>query len=239
MNGARGTPIGTALHPDPESWPGARSRHAPAPVLLAKLPRRHRPGMIALAAALIGAGILASTAVYTATNRRELVLVAAADVPAGTVITARDVATASLAAGPGVETIPASQRSQVIGRVAGSALHRGMLLTVSELATSRPPELGQVLVPLPMRPSVLPASGLAPGDQVLVVATPGSQGQAGTASVPPVLTTPVAGVIEAVSPANLDGLMVVDVLVKAPEGPMLAEQASTGQVSLIVIRRAA
>lgn len=239
MNGANGPPVGTALRPEAESGYGARSRHAPAPVQLARLPRRRRPGMIALAVALVGVGILASAALYTATNHRVPVLVATADVPAGTVITASDIAAASVAAGPGVGTIPADQRGQVIGQVAGSALHPGMLLTSSELATSRPPAPGQALVPLPMRPSVLPASGLTPGDQVLVVATPGSQGQAGSASAVQVLTAPVSGVVEAVSAGvNADGLVVVDVLVIAGKGPAVAEQASTGQISLIVIKRA-
>ena len=239
MNGAKGPAVGTAFHPEPESGYGVRSNtHAPRPVQLARLPRRRRPGMIALAIALVGAGILASTAVYKATNYRVPVLMVTANVQAGTVITAADIGTASVAAGPGVGTVPASQRSQVIGQVAGSALHPGMLLTPAELGTARPPGPGQVLVPLPMRPSVLPASGLAPGDQVLVVATAGAQGQAEPATSAAVLTAPVAGVIEAVSPAaNADGLVVVDVLVIAGKGPAVAEQASTGQISLIVMKR--
>jgi hypothetical protein len=239
VNGAKGPAVGTAFHPEPESGHGVRSnRHAPKPVQLARLPRRRRPGMIALAMALVGAGILASTAVYTATNHQVPVLVVTANVPAGTAITAADIGTAKIAAGPGIGTIPASQRGQVIGQVAGSDLHPGMLLTPAELGTARPPGPGQVLVPLPMRPSMLPASGLAPGDQVLVVGTPGEQGQAGSAMSATVLTAPVAGVIEAVSPAvNGDGLVVVDVLVIAGKGPAVAEQASTGQISLIVIKR--
>ena len=84
--------------------------------------------------------------------------------------------------GQGVQVIPASQLSQVVGHVAGTTLHPGMLLIAAELATRRPPNPGQVLVPLPVRPSELPASGLQPGDQVLVVATPGAQGQAGSAN---------------------------------------------------------
>ncbi len=141
--------------------------------------------MIALAVALVGAGILASTAVYSATNHRVPVLVAEANVPAGALITASDVGTASVSVGAGVQVIPASQMSQVVGQVAGTTLHPGMLLTAAELATQRPPDPGQVLVPLPVRPSALPASGLQPGDQVLVVATPGAQGQAGSASAAP------------------------------------------------------
>ncbi len=194
--------------------------------------------MIALAVALIGAGILASTAVYAATNHRVQVLVATADVPAGALITASDVGTASISAGSGVQVIPASQLRQVVGQVVGSALHPGMLLTVSELASQRPPGPGQVLVPLPMKPSVIPASGLSPGDHVLIVATPGAQGQAGSSTATPVLAAPVAGTVEAVTAsANTDGYQVADVLVAAGKGAAVAQQASTGQFALIVIRR--
>jgi len=175
MSGARGPAVGTAFHPETDSVLNGAGRPASQPIALARLPRRRRPGMIALAVALVGAGILASTAVYSATNHRVPVLVAQASVPAGALISASDVGTASVSVGPGVQVIPASQLKQVVGQVAGTALHPGMLLTAAELATQRPPAPGWVLVPLPVRPSGLPASGLQPGDHVLVVATPGAE----------------------------------------------------------------
>ncbi|HUJ07862.1 MAG TPA: SAF domain-containing protein [Streptosporangiaceae bacterium] len=239
MNGSKGPAVGTAFHPEADSAFTMGTRSSVRPAQLARLPRRRRPGMIALAVALVGVGILASTALYSATNHHVSVLVATVTVPAGSVITASDLGTASIAAGPGVRTIPTAQARQVIGQVAGTALYPGMLLTASELATSRPPAPGQVLVPLPMRPSVLPASGLSPGDQVLIVATPGAQGQAGSSSTPPVLTAPVAGVVEAVSPGvDTDGFKVVDVLVPTANGAAVVQQASTGQLALIMTRRA-
>ena len=239
MSGGKGPAVGTAFHPEADSaFNGATGSHA-RPVTLARLPRRRRPGMIALAVALVGAGILASTAVYSATNHHVAVLVARADVPAGATITAADIGTASVSVSGGVRVIPASQLRQVVGQVAGTALRPGMLLTAAELATQRPPAPGQVLVPLPVRPSALPASGLGPGDHVLVVPTPGAQGQSGSANTAPALSVPVAGIIEAVSTAtNTDGLDVVDILVPYKSGPNLAAQASTGQFALIVTRRA-
>ena len=234
MSGREGPATGTAYHPQTDTAFNGAPRQAAQPIALARLPRRRRPGMIALAVALVGAGILASTAVYSATNHRTPVLVAEAYVPAGALITASDLGTASVSAGSDVQVIPASQLSQVVGHIAGTTLHPGMLLTASELATQRPPDPGQVLVPLPVRPSALPASGLQPGDHVLVVATPGAQGQAGSATAAPALSVPVAGVVEAVSmAANADGFGVVDVLVPAKSGGDLAAQASTGQFALI------
>lgn len=235
-----GPAIGTSFHPETDpAFNGRRFFNGPS-VQLARLPRRRRPGMIALAVALVGAGILAGAAVYTATNHRVSVLVATANVQPGSVISAGDVGSASVSAGPGVQVIPADQAQQVIGQIAGTALHPGMLLTSAEITSLRPPAPGQVLVPLPMRPSGLPASGLAPGDHVLIVPTPGEQGQAGSAAAAPTLPAPVYGVIAAVSPGtDSDGFQVVDVLVPARAGAAVIEQASTGQIALIVTRRGA
>jgi len=238
VNISQGPPIGAAFHPEADpSFDGAGGLSG-GRITLARLPRRRRPGMIALAAALVGSGILASTAVYSAANHREPVLVAKANVPAGALITRADLGTVSVSVGSGVRVIPARQFRQVVGQAAGSALHPGMLLTASVLATRRPPASGQVLVPLAMRPSALPASGLRAGDHVLIVPTPGAQGQSGSAIVAPALSVPVAGIVEAVSTAtSTDGFGVVDILVPYKSGPNLAAQASTGQFALIVTRR--
>ena len=53
--------FGTVFHPEPEPARNGPARPA-AHGQLRGLPRRRRPAMIALAAALIGAGILASAA---------------------------------------------------------------------------------------------------------------------------------------------------------------------------------
>jgi hypothetical protein len=167
------------------------------------------------------------------------VLVATANVPAGAVIQASAVGTADVSAGPGVQVIPASQLNQVVGQIAGTTLHPGMLLTAAELTALRPPAPGQVLVALPIKPAGLPASGLAPGDRVLVVATPGVQGEAASSSTPPSLTGPVPGVVAAVSQLpGVTGDQVVDVIVAAGNGAAVAEQVSTGQFALILTKRA-
>lgn len=234
-----GPAAGTAYHPEIEPEYNG-SRHRPyAAGQLAKLPRRRRPGMIALAVALVGLGVLASAAVYGATSLRVPVIVLTANVPVGTVITASDLGTASVSVGPGVQVIPARQMSQVVGQVAGTSLHAGMLLTASELTTVRPPGPGEVLIALPIKPSFIPASGLGTGDRVLIEATPGAQGQSGSSSGAAPLSSPVAGVVEAVNlAADSDGFDVVDVLVARGSGDAVAAQASTGQIALIVVKRA-
>jgi len=196
--------------------------------------------MIALAVALVGVGVLASAAAYGATNTQVPVIVLAANVPVGSVITAGDLGTANVSVGAGVQVIPARQMSQVIGQIAGTSLHPGMLLAASELATVRPPAASEVLIPLPIKPSFVPASGIGAGDHVLIEATPGAQGQSGSSNGGAALATPVAGVVEAVNLApDADGFDVIDVLVASKSGDAVAAQASTGQIALIVTKRAA
>ncbi|HTP14826.1 MAG TPA: SAF domain-containing protein [Streptosporangiaceae bacterium] len=230
--------FGTVYHPGPDLTPDGESEGI-ARGQLRSLPRRRRPLMVALAVALVGAGILASAALYQQENHQVPVLVVTANVAEGSVIGADDVGTTSVAAGPGVQTVPAGQLRQVVGLVAATPLRQGSLLAPADVATSQPPGRGQVLVPLPVRPSGLPASGLAQGDRVIVVPTTSSAG--GTASGGGgglVLTHPVAGIVQAVTLApDTDGFDVVDLLVPAASGTDLAEQAATSDIWLYVTSR--
>jgi len=233
-----GTAFGRVFHPEADPTPDGRARAA-RHIGLPGLPRRRRAGMIALAVALMGGAILGFAYMFQSADHRVPVVMATAEVPAGAVINSNDLGTAQVAAGPGPQLIPAGQLSQVAGHVAATALHPGMLLVPSELTTSQPPGPGQVLVPVPVRPAILPASGLTPGDKVMVVATPGTAGQAGSSgSSPPSLVHQVSGVVEAVNTVpNQDGFDVVDLIVPAQEGTAVAQQASTGQIALLVTSR--
>jgi hypothetical protein len=233
--------VGTAYFPEPDIAPngtGHALRPGPAPGRLRGLPRRRRPAMIALAVAMAGAGVLVSAAIYGRADHRVAVVMVTQPVTAGAVITAADLGTTSVSVGAGIRVIPAAQITQVSGEIAAVALRPATLLTPADLTTAQPPGPGQVLVPVPVKPSVIPASGLFAGDHVLVVATPGAQGQAGSAAGSPSLTAPVPGVVEAVSDVpDSDGLDVVDLLVSDAAGAAVAQQISTGQFALIVTKR--
>jgi hypothetical protein len=194
--------------------------------------------MIALAVAMAGAGVLISAAVYQKADHQVAVVMISQPVPAGAVITAGDLGTTSVTVGTGIHVIPAAQLGQVTGEIAAVALRPATLLAPADLTTAQPPGPGEVLVPASVKPSALPASGLFPGDHILVVATPGDQGQSGSSAGSPSLTAPVPGVVEAVSDVpDADGLDVVDLLVSETAGTAVAEQVSTGQFALIVTKR--
>jgi len=231
-----GNPL-AVLHPQADAPPG-RAR-PPGPAQAVRLPRRRRPGMIALAVALSCAGIVATTSLVRSAGHRVPVVMVTAPVPAGATITEADLGTTEVAAGPGVSLIPASQLAQVPGHVAATALSPRMLLVPADLTTTMPPAAGQVLVTVPARPAILPASGLSPGDHVLVIATPGAAGQAGSFGASPEPPTwQVPATVEAVGAVpNQDGLDVVDLLVAAQQSTAVARQASTGQFALLVTSR--
>jgi hypothetical protein len=230
--GEAGAGFGSALHPVLDTPPNGPARQ------LARLPRRRRPLMVALAVAVMGVGILTSVTLARAAGHQSPVVMVTAAVPAGTTITAADLGTTTAAAGPGIQLIPARRIGELPGKVAATTLQPGTLLVPADLTTSLPPAAGQVLVPLAVRPATLPASALAPGDHVDVVATTGAQGQAASGTSRPSITAPIHGVVQSVNTVpDQDGFDIVDLLVPAASGRPLANQASTGQFALIVTYR--
>jgi hypothetical protein len=230
--GQQGGGFNTVYHPEPDPVPSGNGVRMGQ---LRPLPRRRRPAMIALAVALIGVGILGGSVLFQQVNHQIPVLLVRTGVPAGSVVSAADLTTASVVLGPGITAIPARQEREVVGLVAATALRPGTLLAASELTTTLPPTSSQQLVPIALKPSQLPASGLTPGDQLLVVSAPSAQGSgAGTQIAGP----SIPGVVEAVSAQpDSDGLEVVDLLVSAANGTNLAREAAAGGIALVITSR--
>ena len=232
--------IGTAYFPDPDIAPNGTGLAGLGQEVgrLRGLPRRRRPAMIALAVAMAGAGVVVSAAIYQRADHQVAVVMVTQPVPAGAVITDTDLAKTSVTVGSGIQVIPASQIGQVSGEIAAVGLRPSTLLAPSDLTTSQPPAPGQELVTAPAKSYALPASGLTPGDHVLVVATVGQQGQAGSSAIAPSLSEPVPALVEAVnSVPDQDGFVVVDLLVSDASAASVASQVSTGQFALIVTKR--
>jgi hypothetical protein len=241
MSGQASAGTGAVYFPEPDIKSSGDGRAPPGKSAaggLRGLPRRRRPAVLALAVAMAGAGVLISAALYQHADHQVPVVMVTTDVAPGAVITARDLTATDAVVGPGVHVVPAAQLGQVDGEVAAVGLRAGTLLAPSDLTTAQPPGPGQQLVPVALKPSALPASGLFPGDRVLVVPTPGDQGQPGGSAGAQPLAAPVPAVVAAVNAAGAQaGFVVVDLLVSASDGPAVAEQASTGQFALIVTQR--
>ena len=135
--------------------------------------------MIALAVALVGAGILASAALYQRADHQVPVIMVIAPVPAGLGGHLGRPGHDHHRGRPGPAGCPGQAAEP--GDRPGRRGHAAAGHAAGARRADHPlaPAKGQVLVSLPLKPQSLPASGLAPGDHVLVTGTPGYQGQAG------------------------------------------------------------
>ncbi|SNT33720.1 SAF domain-containing protein [Actinacidiphila glaucinigra] len=208
--------------------------------------RRRRPGLIALSVALIAAGGLSGAVLYSRSGHRTPVIVVARDVPVGSRITEADLATASIALDSAVRSVKASRAGGLVGQRAATDLKAGSLLAPSQVTDQSLLGPGEQLVGVSVKPSQLPATPLVPGEKVLIVSTPDSNGAPsrtatnGDGSTAENGVGPVAlsaKVVAVGRPAAAAGALVVDVAVPAAEGPALAAQVATGNVALVVVAR--
>ncbi|UOY03234.1 SAF domain-containing protein [Blastococcus sp. PRF04-17] len=202
--------------------------------------RASRKSLVLSVLVVLLGGLLAFAAGQMLTARTE-VLAVARDVQMGSTITAEDLAVANVTSDPNLSPIPASQRSQIVGMVAQVPLSRGELLTGAQVGPDSGFAAGEMLVALPMREGQFPSRGLNPGQQVLIVATPGSTGSTSGSGIPTGETNgapdqPIDATVVEVGPLNqATQLTVIDVRVSADDGVRVAELASTGNLALILL----
>lgn len=209
----------------------------------ARLPRQRRNGMLALAVLLVGLGALLATYVVASMSERVSAVILLRDVAVGTPLAAADVGTTMVSVDNNVAIVPGGQIREVTGRFAATALKKGSLLTAAQLTGAASPGSGQQVVPVALTASQIPARGLAPGDQVLVVETQGSQSapqtatRAGQGGDSPAGQGEVQGIVDRVGNPDADGRVVVDLLLAAQAGPAVARQAAAGRVALVLTPR--
>ncbi|CAO5256620.1 SAF domain-containing protein [Frankia sp. AgKG'84/4] len=190
---------------------------------------------------LLCAGVL--TVMFTRAQHRSAVLAVARPVDAGQTIADADLRVAQVSA-DGLITIPASQRGQVVGRVAAMDLRPGMNLTPDALRGSAVPATGQTVAGVLFKPGQLPGRALHGGDRVELVTTSTSQQPAESAdasSSSPATGAPTtrrAQVVTVTSAAgSADGSVVVDLLLDQADGPGVAADAAAGHLALLLLPR--
>ena len=128
-------------------------------------------GRVALAVLLMVGGAAVGAALYLASGDRTQVVVAARDIPVGTIIGEQDLAAAELA-GEGVSVIAGSDARRLLGQTATTRIPAGALLHGDMVDPLPPPGPGQVAVGVALTAGQLPAAELAPGRQVQVLLVP-------------------------------------------------------------------
>jgi hypothetical protein len=210
------------------------------------LARQRRPSWIAAGVALVALAVLANVYLFKTSGHRVLVVRVARNVPVGQQLVRADLDTSSVAVGPGVQVIPGRQLGEVVGRRAAVDLRSGTLLTASQVTAQLTPQPGQALVTVAVKPGQLPPGGLAPGSQIRIVSTPGSQvqgqGADGAATNPgagAASAKDVSAAVDAVGGPDTDGTMTVSLLVADTDANAVAREASTGQIALVITARGA
>lgn len=170
--------IAATASPRSGSGPAAPAPGSPAAVLASKpglRMRPHRP-MRALAGALIVvASVVAALALYTRIGNRTEVLAVSRDVLAGEQIDATDLDVVSMSSDDGIPTIPASQRSAVVGQYARVRLMAGSLLTADSVQPRPIVDPERVLMSVVVPVGLVPV-GLREQSRVVLVVTPPTTG---------------------------------------------------------------
>lgn len=192
--------------------------------------RTRRPvGYLAAAIALVIVGGLVSVFFYTSSQSTQDVFVAARTIDRGEVIDPSDLSTIAVAAGQQVQGFTASEKAQVIGKVATVVVPRGGLVTPDSVANNLPVPEGLALVGLSLNPAQLPSVQLRAGDKVVL--TPVAQQTGVPAAVGADLD--VAGtVVDNPTVTPTSGTTVVNVYVSQSVASDLAGRAAAGLVAL-------
>ncbi|WP_412538648.1 SAF domain-containing protein [Longispora sp. K20-0274] len=187
---------------------------------------------VSLPRILFGSGlvlvcVLASVLAVRALDSRVPVLAAARALAVGQVVADADVRIVRLSASSEVVTVPAAERSSVVGRTVSVPVAAGALLAPSELGAAAWPPTGQSVVALPVKPGRIP-SGLAAGAKVsvFVVSAGGAGGGGGAAGV-----VSADGTVTDVHAAVDQTGTTVSVLVGASDAPRIA--SASGEVSVV------
>lgn len=224
-----------ALPPSPNSIP------TPPVVRSAAASRRvnKRGATLSVLVILLG-GVIAFAAARMLT-KHTAVLVISHSVAAGSTITNQDLTTAEISSDPNLSPVKASDRQDVVGKIAKVNLSPGELVSRSQFGSSDGFTAGQVMVALPLKDGQFPGRGLKPGQKVKVVNTPGdAANQDGTGSGGSGLSGKTAQVFAAtvsdVGHRNSDSqVTVIDVRVPADEAVPVAQLASTGNAAIVLL----
>ncbi len=162
----------------------------------------------------------------------------------GEIIEGSDLRQVDVALSGGMSAVPVSDAAQVIGRPAAVTLLAGTLLIPPDLGG--PPALssGQSIVGMDLKPGMLPAAGVEPGEGVLLVLTgPAGEPVTGNTSTQSsssgpsgqsqdVIAATVAGVDTSPDDSGA-GDVVVSVQVPIASASLVAGWSAAGQVALV------
>ena len=198
-------------------------------------PRRHRnwPRVGAAVALAVLCGVVFVLLLGNAGSRHPVLALTRA-VPAGTQLNATDFTTVGVASDPGLTPVPAADLATVVNRRAAVALEPGSLLTPGDLTTAPAVASGSTTVGLELKPGQAPGD-LAPGEDVMLVATSTSANSGTTSNSPTVLVASARVLAVAAPSANSSGDIGLTVVVPANDAPAVLNAASAGTIAVAAL----
>lgn len=212
----------------------------------AAAPRRTDKKLLLGSALAVVLGVGGTYLAVSNSLAREPVCVFSKAVVAGQEIQEEHITGVGMSADAGVATIPYSQRHTVIGQVAVAAMPEGTIVGDKLVSAKFPLPKGEALVPIPVKLSQVPATGLRVGSSIRIVPVTGPNGQQPVA--PAVASKAKKGIKEAVpSDAVLakvvsvgshrdqaTGISVVDVSVPTTAADAVASITAGGNFAIVV-----
>lgn len=205
-------------------------------------------GRVVVSACLVFGSIAAFVSIYAHASQHVPVLVVVQPVHAGAVIQASDLGSYELSSVGNLPVVPAGSESSVVGSTATVSIEPGTLLIGADYARSQPLPAGTAIVGAALKIGQLPATGVVPGQHVMVVGTGSScaNGQpgapfSGTSGGPMIADTGAqpsgmsAGGAGAVPPSGGSSVLVADAEVYAiAQPPSNSSGSASSLVSLAV-----
>ncbi|MFD9963997.1 hypothetical protein [Amycolatopsis sp. NPDC058986] len=195
------------------------------------MPRRRRWWLLAVAAVLAAVVGFGNYVLIAGQDERVEVVVVTRDVGWGQSISDGVLGVAKAVPDPRVASVPATERAEVVGKVARSMLPAGSVLTRGQLSVQPVPGPGERLVGLPVKPGHLPARGLSPSDLVQVTPVAGGAGT-DVGSAPASAAGSFRARVLGVGLPDSTGAVTVDVVVGA-DAAQAASSAAAGQIVLV------
>lgn len=206
---------------------GRESAGAPPPAPPPKL--RRRPALVAGAVVAICLGALLGAWAWTTTTNTTEVLAARDTIPRGSVIAPEDLERVRINADPALTPLPASSYDDIVGQRAALDIAAGSLLTEESTRSAVLPPEGLSVVGVALTAAQAPGVPLQSGDKVRIVVTPGEGADAPMGSPSFSEAEVVGGQFD-----EVNGLLIVDLLVPHADANVLAARVATGNVALVL-----
>lgn len=202
---------------------------------------QRRPLQIGLGIALVVVCAAVAGAVFQSSAKRVPIVVAAKNLPAGTVLTPGDLATATIPASGHITAMSATGSATLVGQQLDTPAYAGQVMVKQMLSTTPQLASGEQVVGMLMKGDQMPSVPLVAGDTVQVVAVP-QPGQGSTVGGTIGSTLVASATVFAVGPAPANQtqyLASVSLEVPSADAATVTAYAAADQIGLSLVTEGA